>query len=1076
MNIIFVSECQKQARQRTVRILDSFAERIGHSTWKTRITWEGLTAAKRLLAKHASRHTAVACHQAAGKTGLKLLWVVGNRRRFNPTGVIPTNHTSRNLLPAGDNDWFYMEILKVCVALAGLFHDWGKAWDAFQDILRSRAHQDYIRHEYVSLMLWAAFVRKRPAEVWLEELCHPARLDQQPVIDMVCSSDSTAAGFSWLEDDLAGMIGWLIISHHKQPVGPRDAIPACTSPSELLSLVRTSWGYLKQIPDEAPLQFSQGLPCHSPAWQKQAARWAERGLKYIRSEVGRADFQAVLTRPLAHLARTALIVGDHEASRQAEAQPPAKGKDAPTSSLWAKSIPAHQLDTAPVLLEDHLVAVTREALGFCHFYPYLENGLSGIESARAIQKRATGAFTWQDRAADHLRKALREEHPFNQGFIGLNMASTGTGKTFANAKLIHALQNGNMRYTLALGLRSLTLQTGDEYRQRIGLDDTELAVVIGSKAVRELHQSRQTLQPSEAGEDWDIHSDWNEVVASIPELDEKLATKLASLKARQILYSPILVCTIDHIMGATEETQRGRHIIPWLRMLSADLVIDEADDFDGNDLVAMMRLVHLAGMLGRKIILSSATIPPAVAESAFEAYRSGWRLFAVSRARNPNVLVAWIDELSGAKTVSLDNGADFSRYHEKHVQARLKKLRQHPVRRKAVIQPVQNDCFGQRVLESMLDLHHNHSQPHNTRAISFGVVRMANITPCVAMARYLLQADLPGDVALRVLPYHSRFPRLVRHNIELLLDAVLKRQQPETALTDPNLVRHLSHIREKNILFVVVATPVEEVGRDHDFDWAVLEPSSIRSLIQMAGRVRRHRPVQELPEPNMVLLSHNINALLNTGAIAYTRPGYESAGHTLVSHDMRDLVDEQMIRERVDAGLRISRPQQLRPTEKLLDLEHHSLDTLLLKGHAGSCDSVPGWNQGPWHLSGMAQRARPFRGGTREASLFLLPVAPNDRLEFHYRDDRSGEMVPWNQWVENVELEATAHSRLWLPVDYIAQLEAMDSRNEGAARLARRFGEISLPAEWLNSYDGAVKFNLNLGLWKSRDLGELFKP
>ncbi len=45
----------------------------------------------------------------------------------------------------------------------------------------------------------------------------------------------------------------------------------------------------------------------------------------------------------------------------------------------------------------------------------------------------------------------------------------------------------SLRYVLALGLRTLTLQTGDSYRHDIGLSSDELAVLIGSKAVQELH-------------------------------------------------------------------------------------------------------------------------------------------------------------------------------------------------------------------------------------------------------------------------------------------------------------------------------------------------------------------------------------------------------------------------------------------------------------------------------------------------------------------------------------------------------------------------------------------------------------
>lgn len=36
-------------------------------------------------------------------------------------------------------------------------------------------------------------------------------------------------------------------------------------------------------------------------------------------------------------------------------------------------------------------------------------------------------------------------------------------------------------------MRSLTLQTGREYRGRIGLDDSEMAVLVGSAAAKELY-------------------------------------------------------------------------------------------------------------------------------------------------------------------------------------------------------------------------------------------------------------------------------------------------------------------------------------------------------------------------------------------------------------------------------------------------------------------------------------------------------------------------------------------------------------------------------------------------------------
>jgi CRISPR-associated endonuclease/helicase Cas3 len=102
----------------------------------------------------------------------------------------------------------------------------------------------------------------------------------------------------------------------------------------------------------------------------------------------------------------------------------------------------------------------------------------------------------------------------------------------------------------------------------------------------------------------------------------------ASQKHRRLLYAPVLVSTIDHLMPSTESIRGGRYMLPVLRMMTADIVIDEIDDFTGSDLVAIARLTHLAGMLGRNVILSSATIPPDLAEGLFSAYKSGRKLYA----------------------------------------------------------------------------------------------------------------------------------------------------------------------------------------------------------------------------------------------------------------------------------------------------------------------------------------------------------------------------------------------------------------------------------------------------------------
>ena len=94
MMVTFVSQCQKKALNRTRRVLDAFANRIGDNTWQTVITEDGLIAVKTLLRKTATKNTAVACHWLRSRSRSELVWIVGNRDKFNNEGVVPVNYTN----------------------------------------------------------------------------------------------------------------------------------------------------------------------------------------------------------------------------------------------------------------------------------------------------------------------------------------------------------------------------------------------------------------------------------------------------------------------------------------------------------------------------------------------------------------------------------------------------------------------------------------------------------------------------------------------------------------------------------------------------------------------------------------------------------------------------------------------------------------------------------------------------------------------------------------------------------------------------------------------------------------------
>ena len=179
--------------------------------------------------------------------------------------------------------------------------------------------------------------------------------------------------------------------------------------------------------------------------------------------------------------------------------------------------------------------------------------------------------------------------------------------------------------------------------------------------------------------------------------------------------------------------------------------------------------------------------------------------------------------------------------------------------------------------------------------VSFGVVRVANIQPCVELVRFLLQADNPPGTEMKTMAYHSQQVLLLRHVQEEHLDKVLKRKEAKNeepaAFEEPQIRQHLDNCKAKNLIFVLVATPVEEVGRDHDFDWAIVEPSSFRSIIQLAGRVWRHRS-GEVDTPNIGLLQYNWKAFKDGDREKqkyFNRPGYEEQ-YKLQTHDLNQLI------------------------------------------------------------------------------------------------------------------------------------------------------------------------------------------
>ncbi|MFZ6755475.1 type I-F CRISPR-associated helicase Cas3f [Undibacterium sp. Dicai25W] len=1097
MMVTFISQCQKNALKKTRRVLDAFADRIGDNTWQTVITEDGLAVVKKMLRQTASKNTAVACHWIRSRARSEFIWAVGNKGMFNEMGIVPVNSTQKEM-KMKESNWHYLPLINVCTALAALLHDWGKASLCFQNKLSAhKAMSDPLRHEWVSCLLLNAFIDDADNdEQWLKRLIDGEVNEEK--LKQFLTKNATKKPLKNLPP-LASLVAWLILTHHKLPTLSKVICEekwrdeACNSLSQANKWFESFWGYdnpHSEIKLTDCFNFPHGLLSESEQWLKQIKKWAAKAI--AEKSLLAASMENGVWRVVLHHARLSLMLGDHLYSSK------------PADQNWKSSLTIYantdsQTSQLKQKLDEHLCGVAKQALNAAHWLPAFERELPFADSTKSLKEKSPKEFAWQDKIVTQIGRwreiELDQKTDAQFGFFTVNMASTGCGKTFANAKIMRSLSRdaNNLRYILALGLRTLTIQTGDEYKQRIGLDDTELAVLIGSKAVMDLHKAHQgddvekTTQEEFGSESAESLMD-GELRYNCDIPVEGLATVLTTNKDRQFLYAPVLVCTIDHIMAATETTRGGRYILPCLRLMSSDLVIDEIDDFDGGDLIAIARLVHLAGMLGRKVMISSATIPPDLALGYFHAYQQGWQLFAKSREMPFKVGCAWVDEFSAqVESISMlattQGEMSFDSYHQKFIDKRVKNLSRQIAKRKAQITPIKEsgerapnslqNAFFETVQEAVIQKHLEHHQidPNTNTKVSFGVVRVANIPPCVALAEYLMMADWPNDIEVKVMVYHSQQVLLMRSVQEKHLDEVLKRKDPLAVFAHPHIKLQLATTTAPNVIYILVATPVEEVGRDHDFDWAVVEPSSYRSIIQLAGRVLRHRNI-EPTLPNMVLMEYNLKGIQqrNVPAIdrkaVFCRPGYESDALPLSSHRLNDLLDEALIGERINAVPRISRSTILDPNYRLADLEHQAIANLLTQFTTKGPETLEGWLRHCWWLTALPQQLNRFRDSRPKQILYLVPQNADDPAsKFVFMEkDQKGKLSKAEQ-LQNIRHkdDAAPNSRFWLQRDYHTILQATaQSFGISEEKTASRFGEISIP---LNE-DGQKKFSYSpqLGL------------
>lgn len=813
--------------------------------------------------------------------------------------------------------------------LAALFHDLGKSTEWFQRKLRradvvKKPVADLVRHEFISFVVISALFEDFPndreclvamsdpdvAAVRIERAFKLAfeKPDRYAfgereaerlavfsrIITRASGTDARDINYADFEHrPVLALLSDAVLTHHRL-TGARFDKKADRVVATVEALVRNF---------DRPSDFKkEDLELHFKLPPKLTSIWKDAGWV---SEVSKAcaSLATILGKPVSRKAfsivgRAALVLGDHKASAFGNQSLPAEGTVPSPLLIYANTNRGSRSGELAESLSGHLVRVSKDCdlaydilFGGDEAFPGIGHDDLPIAVSEPRAERGT-AYRWQTDASRATRKALTLRS--GAGFFGVLMADTGAGKTRGASVIMAAAtsRSESVRLSVCSGLRTLTLQTGREYTEELRFPSDSVSVVIGDEITADLYRNEVRLL--DTGSETDDLVGVNVVPMANCDNDRPLPRKvhafvgdsLASATAR-MLAAPVLVSTIDTIMSVADGRRAGQ-MAKTLRAMTADLIIDEIDNFGAEDIVAISRLVFVHGAFGRRMLISSATVYPEIANSLFKAYSEGWEVHRAITDSNAPVIAGWYSNQADSRCVEITGQDAFVETHSQFVSEILnggRVVRRLP-RVSAPVEIANARAYFRSVSSEIPKLHEDNAviDAKTGRRISVGVIKWNNALPSILYATRLTQEGLGPEHEVFVVPYNGTLQAGPRHIVETTLNRMLKRKSrigADPILSDPT-IRDLLDNRAvaRDVVLIVVTTSMEETGRDHDFDWAILEPGSQRSLIQIAGRVRRHRPEGYLVE-NVVIMERAFREVRNhelrtPSAPVFAYPGFET--------------------------------------------------------------------------------------------------------------------------------------------------------------------------------------------------------
>ena len=880
MNVIFTSESAGKANASVRRILDRYATRIGNNAWEASLTQEGLNTVKALLNRASSRHSSVVCHRITSDGARVVAWIIGNKRAFTAGGACATGWTARKLRKEDTDLPYPVRLMSRLVSLAGLLHDIGKANSAFQNVIRNEKSQEAFRHEAVSAMMLGWLHVSGDDGQWVASFI--AAIDNDELDDRIRKSLHAQAakhhaGNQEGEDSDDGRIFsgadrracketpvlfgllWLMVAHHRLPEGdPLVSLAAASINSS---------GHVRLDANDRRVDtlVAEGLPWLHEAWKKRL-RDDLQSLAGLLSDPGFAAAKPWLFDHLRLFGRPALQLADHLVSSD-------KRPDRSPSPVYAYANSAVLPDGSPTLgqkLHAHLIAVSRNAVLAAQQILTLRREMPGVEACEiplALRRKGRDPkYAWQDEAAGAIRAHRTGVH--EGAFFGVMIAGTGSGKTIGALKVAAAFRSA-LRVVYASPLRSLTLQSGSEFAG-MGFGSDDMATIIGDPLIQKIYDiegGSQDLRESICNPECDDEAIELFGGGSSPDLGERMRT-LRCFKDREarMITTPVLAATLDTVMKLADG-RRGSYLTHLLRMASSDLIIDEVDMYSPVDLLAIGRLVEAAGFWRSRLILSSATLSPVIAFALFRAYLAGVKSRDALDSAETRIFGGWFSDSTAPVIKKIRLAEDFEQKHLAFAESVAQIAGAQGKRRVAgyirppIYPPMETAdsraSTQRQQLRSLLDavahLHqHNGVFLPDGRRFSFGCLQVVNVVHCqrfaLALATWAAEEKTGEALDIRVVCLHGRLSLASRNRIDGQLNRMLCRKGENgdlAPLANPFVRDFVSGSPCLNIAVILVST-LETTGRDHDFDWGVIESRQERDILQFAGRIRRHR--QPLPD------------------------------------------------------------------------------------------------------------------------------------------------------------------------------------------------------------------------------------